>query len=193
MISDTEAQELAASKNLITVGMRADEVRRQLHGIRTTFVRVFEIHVEHAVAAVPPRTSAGEFRIVGTPKSLDAGCDAVRAAKALAQDIAVTGFSLADLAQLNAASSLDNACRRLREAGLDGFAEAPLDALGDPAGAITAAREAGLFVMRLTVNTSALILRIGLESCSNRSVVFAHSLHFRACCPLPRRQLATTM
>jgi len=65
MISEADLQELAESKNLLTIGVRADEVRRRLHGTRTTFVRVFEIHVEAPVSALPPRTSAGEFRIVG--------------------------------------------------------------------------------------------------------------------------------
>ena len=92
MISELEAQELLESKNLITIGMKADEVRRRLHGARTTFVRVFEIHVDAPVATLPPRTSAGEFRIVGTPASLDVAIDAVRSAKALAGDCAVDRF-----------------------------------------------------------------------------------------------------
>ena len=67
MISEAEAQELLESKDLIAIGMRADDVRRRLHGARTTFVRVFELHVDVPVTSLPPRTSAGEFRIVGSP------------------------------------------------------------------------------------------------------------------------------
>lgn len=152
MITHTEAQELAESKNLITLGMKADEVRRRLHGARTTFGRVFEIHVDGAVTTLPPRTFAGEFRIVGYPKSLEAACEAVRNARALAGSTPLTGYSLADLLELDGASSLADACRELREAGLDGISEVPLDAMTDLASPIATARNAGLFVTRLTVN-----------------------------------------
>jgi CofH/MqnC-like protein len=152
MISETEAQELSESKNLITIGVKADEVRRRLHGARTTFVRVFEIHLDAPVAALPSRTSAGEFRIIGSPKSLQAAADAVRSAKALAASAPLTGFSLAELLVLAGHSSLRDSCRVLREAGLDAIAEAPLDAMDDPDEAITTVRDAGLLVTRLTVN-----------------------------------------
>jgi aminodeoxyfutalosine synthase len=153
MISEFEVQELLDSKNLITIGMKADEVRRRLHGARTTFIRVFEIHVEAPVTTLAPRTSAGEFRIVGKPASLDGALDAVRRAKALAGAVPLTGFSLSDLSALKGAASLPDTCRQLRNAGLDGVAETPLDALDDPA-SIAIARDAGLFVTRLIVNTA---------------------------------------
>lgn len=151
MISESEAQELVESKNLITIGARADEVRRRLHGTRTTFVRVFEIHVDAPVTTLPPNASAGEFRIIGAPKSLHAASDAVRKARAIAANAPLTGFSLEDLLQLEGASSLRESARVLREAGLDAVAEAPVDALQDPVATITAAREAGLYITRLTV------------------------------------------
>jgi hypothetical protein len=151
MISEAEAQELVESKNLITIGARADEVRRRLHGTRTTFVRVFEIHVDAPVGTLPPNASAGEFRIIGAPKSLQVASDAVRKARAIAANAPLTGFSLEDLLQLEGASSLRESARVLREAGLDAVAEAPVDALQDPAATITAAREAGLYITRLTV------------------------------------------
>jgi aminodeoxyfutalosine synthase len=152
MISEFEVQELLDGKNLITIGMKADEVRRRLHGARTTFIRVFEIHVEAPVATLPPRTSAGEFRIVGKPASLELSLDVVRRAKALAGAVPLTGFSLSDLSALEG-SSLPDTCRQLRAAGLDGIAETPLDELEDPA-SISIARDAGLFVTRLTVNAA---------------------------------------
>jgi aminodeoxyfutalosine synthase len=70
----------------------------------------------------------------------------------LAGDVPVTGFSLSDLIGLAAASSLTEVCRDLRNAGLDGIAEAPVDALPDAVAAIAAARAGGLAVDRLTVN-----------------------------------------
>ena len=78
MISETEAQELLVGKDLIAIGMKADDVRRRLRGTQTTFVRVFEIHVDAPATSLPARTSAGEFRIVGTPRSLEAAIGAVR-------------------------------------------------------------------------------------------------------------------
>jgi aminodeoxyfutalosine synthase len=114
---------------------------------------VFEIHVDAPVASLPSSTSAGEFRIVGSPASFDAAAAAVRSARALAGDVPVTGFSLSDLIALAGRSSLADICRDLRSAGLDGIAEAPLDALADPEAAIAAARETGPGVVRLTVNS----------------------------------------
>jgi hypothetical protein len=149
MISETEAQELLVSKDLIAIGMKADEVRRRLRGTQTTFVRVFEIHVDAPAASLPARTSAGEFRIVGTPRSLEAAIGAVRSGRALAATTALTGFSLSDLVALG---SLEETLRVLRGEGLDEISEVPLDILEAPAAAITAARSAGVAVRRLTVN-----------------------------------------
>jgi aminodeoxyfutalosine synthase len=152
MISEAEVQELSDSKNLITIGVKADEVRRRLHGTRTTFVRVFVIQVDAAVSALPPRTSAGEFRIAGSAKSLQAAVDVVRRARTLAAKMPLTGFSLHELSTLQGASSFHDTCRILREAGLDGIADVPLDELQDPAATISTARDAGLSIPRLTVN-----------------------------------------
>jgi aminodeoxyfutalosine synthase len=151
MISEADVQELLESRDLIAIGVRADEVRRRLHGARTTFVRVFEVHVDAVPAAVPARTSAGEFRIVGRPASADAAIAAARAVVALANGAPVTAFSLADLLAVDGASSLSGICRSLREVGVEGIAEAPLDVLDDAAAAIAAARSGGLPVRRLTV------------------------------------------
>ena len=184
MISETEARELVESTNLISIGVQADDVRRRLHGARTTFVRVFEIHVNAPVATLPPRTSAGEFRIIGSPKSLQSAADGVRYAKVLAAGVPLTGFSLAELLQLDGASSLRDSCRALREAGLDTIAEAPIDALPDPAATITTARDAGLVITRLTVNAPHDQDRGDL---ARRARVLQESIGgFRAFAPLPR-------
>lgn len=164
MISDSDAQEILESRDLIAIGVRADDIRRTLHGTRTTFVRVFELHVDAPAASRPAGTSAGEFRVVGRPASLDAAIAAVRAAVRVAGGVPVTGFSLVDLLALDGASSLAGACRRLREAGLEAIAEAPLDRLDDPGAAITAARTAGLAVPRLTVHELAPGDRVSLPN-----------------------------
>ena len=184
MISDSEAQELLDTKDLIAIGMRADEVRRRLHGPRTTFVRVFEIHVDAPPGSLPPRTSAGEIRIVGRPASLDAAIAAVGNAGRLAGSVPVTGFSLDDLLTLEGASSLAGACGALRDAGLEAIGEAPLDLLDDPGVAIAAARGAGLAVRRLTVDTLPAADRLSLL---NRARDLQKAIGgFHAFAPLPR-------
>jgi len=184
MISDSEAQEMLGSRDLISIGVRADDLRRRLHGARTTFVRVFELPVDRPPASLPSGTSAGEFRIVGRPASLDAAIAAVRSATRIARGVPVTGFSLVDLFTLDGASSLAAACRALREAGLEAVAEAPLDRLDDPGVAITAARGAGLAVPRLTVHALAPADRLSLL---NRARDLQKALGgFHAFAPLPR-------
>ena len=184
MISDSDAQEILESRDLIAIGVRADDIRRTLHGTRTTFVRVFELHVDAPAASRPAGTSAGEFRVVGRPASLDAAIAAVRAAIRLAGDVPVTGFSLVDLLALDGASSLAGACRALREAGLEAIAEAPLDRLDDPGAAITAARAAGLAVPRLTVHELAPGDRVSLPNRARDLQKAVGGLY--AFAPLPR-------
>ncbi|MEN3339743.1 MAG: aminodeoxyfutalosine synthase [Acidobacteriota bacterium] len=151
-IDASEAQRILESPDLIAIGVRADDVRRAMHGTRTTFVRVYEIHVDAVPASLPARVSAGEFRIVGRPMSADAAVTAVRAAVTLAGSVPVTGFSLADLRAV-AGAAFPAACRALREAGLDGLAEVEVDLVdSDSAALIAQARACGLGVTRLTVH-----------------------------------------
>ena len=151
-ISDADAQLLLDTHDLIAVGAIADEVRSRLHGPRATFVRVFEVHVDAPPSVLPPRTVAGELRIVGSPKSLDGAAAAVRAAVTLASGLPITGFSLADLLALEA-GPLRDVCGRLRDAGLCAVAELPIDLVADPASAVREARDGGLEVLRVTTHT----------------------------------------
>lgn len=184
MISEVDARELLDSRDLIAIGVRGDEVRRRLHGTKTTFVRVFHIHVDAPPSSLPARTSAGEFRIVGRPQSLDAATAAVRAAAALAGGAPVTGFSLEDLLALDGSASLAEACRALRDSGLEGVAEAPIDVLQDPAAAIAAARGAGLTVTRLTVDAVGAEDRISIVTRAHHVQTAVGGI--RAFAPLPR-------
>ena len=45
-VAAAELEQFAASVDLITLGMLADDLRRQRHGVRTTFLRVAEVPVE---------------------------------------------------------------------------------------------------------------------------------------------------
>jgi aminodeoxyfutalosine synthase len=157
-LSETDARAILGTHDIIEVGALADGVRRQRHGKRTTFVRVLEIHVEAPPASLPSRLSAGELRIVGTPRDEASAVAAVRATAALAGGVPVTGFALNDLAALAPSSGdLQGLCRRLCEAGLQAVAELALDSLAHGAGsaAVRAARDAGLQVLRVTVHSMA--------------------------------------
>jgi aminodeoxyfutalosine synthase len=155
-LSDADAETILATTDIIAVGMLADEARRQRHGVRTTFVRVFEIHVATVPAALPPRLRAGEVRIVGRPADEDSAVAAVRNAAALAGATPLTGFSLDHLLQIaGSATAVGALCVRLRAEGLQGVAEVRVDAIEDAAAPVEAARHAGLAVQRLTVGSAA--------------------------------------
>jgi hypothetical protein len=148
--TDDDAALLLGSHDLITIGMMADAVRQAMHGSATTFVRVFDVHLDAVPDSLPPGVEAGEIRIVGTPASVDAACAAVRAARALDGTVPLSGFSLPDIAAFHATDPA--AYERLEEAGLDAIADVPLDAMSSPADAVAAAVTAGLLVPRLTVH-----------------------------------------
>ena len=99
-VTPADARILMESRDLIAVGMMADEVRRRLHGLRTTFVRVFEVHVSAPPASLPNPLSAGEIRIVGEPESFEQALSAVAAVRVLAGATPLTGFSLQSLSKL---------------------------------------------------------------------------------------------
>lgn len=184
MISEADVHDMLESRDLIAIGAKADEVRRRLHGARTTFVRVFEIHVDAPPSSVPAGTSAGEFRIVGRPTSLETAVACVRTAVSLADGVPVTGFSLADVAQIGDGSSLALTCRALRDAGLDAIAEVPIDLMDEPAATVAVARQAGLLVPRVTVHSIRDSDRVSLV---NRVRDLQNTVgDIRAFAPLPR-------
>lgn len=185
-IQAAEALALFEAPDLIAVGSLGDGARRRRHGTRTTFVRVFEVHVDAAPAVLPPGTSAGEFRIVGRPQSLASALAAVRAVAALAAGAPVTGFTLHDLHALAAAEArpFDEIVAGLRDAGLDAIAEVAVDLCADGAAAIETARGAGLRVMRLTVRSLAPGTRVTmLERARDLQTLLGG---FHAFAPLPR-------
>jgi len=185
-VNENEALAILAEPNVIAVGARGDEERRRRHGVKTTFVRVFEIHVEAVPTSLPSGASAGEIRLMGKPASVAAAVAAVKAVRALAGTIPLTAFSLADLSDLvdGSAASLTDLAGRLAAAGLEIVAEAPVDAVVDPVGAVRAVREGGLQVPRLTVREMAEDDRVRLVSLA-RDIQSAVG-GVRAFAPLPR-------
>ena len=177
---------MEALTNLIEVGARGDEVRRQRHGVKTTFVRVFEVHVDALPAAIPAGVTAGEFRVVGAPGSMAAATATVKAAIAAAGKVPVTAFSLSDLMDLGGGSiaGLTEVAGRLAAAGLQIVADAPIDALPDAVGAVGAAVKAGLRVPRLTVREATADSRDRLIALAVQ--IQAANLGVRAFAPLPR-------
>jgi CofH/MqnC C-terminal region len=181
VLSLEDGRAILATNDLIEIGVLADSVRRQRHGARTTFVRVFETHVDAPASALPPQVSAGEIRIVGAPRDAASAIAAVQTTAAIAGSVPLTGFSLADLIGISQShSALASLCSGLHEAGLRAIAEVPIDSLADAAAAVQAARGGGLAVLRLTVNS--------LENEDGLGIVQrARTLGgFRAFAPLPR-------
>src|SRR5690242_20703702 len=119
-VSDAELSTLAASYDIITLGVKADEVRRARHGTRTTFVRVADITCEPGAAVEVP-LAAGEVRIVGTPASRAAALQRVREVAPASRQAPLSGFSLAELEHLAAQEkiTLRALLEELRAAGLE--------------------------------------------------------------------------
>jgi aminodeoxyfutalosine synthase len=166
--------------------MLADELRRQRHGSRTTFVRVATTPANTGSPVIRP-PSAGELRIVGVPESRAAAVERVREVAAAAAGAAVTAFSLADLELLSGREgvTLRALLEELRAAGLELVAEAPIDRLQDPRRSIEEVNIAGLSLARLTVEKIASadpmpLLKAVAELQRAVAVI-------RAFAPLPRR------
>jgi aminodeoxyfutalosine synthase len=186
VISAAELTSLASSHDIISIGMLADDLRRQRHGARTTFVRVATTPATTGSPVIRPR-SAGELRIVGVPESRTAAVERVREVAAVAAGAAVTAFSLADLETLSGREgvTLRALLEELRAAGLELVAEAPMDRLQDPRRSIEEVNIAGLSLARLTVEQIASadpmpLLKAVAELQRTVAVI-------RAFAPLPRR------
>jgi 2-iminoacetate synthase ThiH len=147
---------LATSHDIIALGIRADEVRRQHHGSKTTFVRVSEVSASPE-APIVWANAAGEVRITGVPASRTEAIERVRQIASAMESSswpALSGFSLADLEQLAVREgvTLRALLEDLKAAGLELVAEAPVDALNDPRRSIEEVNIAGLVLARLTIH-----------------------------------------
>ena len=185
-VTETHLDALAASHDIIAIGMLADEARRARHGATTTFVRVADVLAD-AAGAVTPLRAAAEWRIVGAPASRAAAVARVAEVAAAAAGIPVSGYSLADLEQLAAREriTLRALLEELRAAGLELVAEAPFDRLQDPRRWIEEVNIAGLALARLTVSQWPDTDTAGLSE--TRGAGSVHVAVIRAFAPLPRR------
>jgi aminodeoxyfutalosine synthase len=179
--SDSDAQLVLDSRDLITIGMMADDVRRRLHGPRTTFVRVYEVHLDALPQSLPTAMVAGEIRLLGSPTSIDAAVAAVGLLKRLSGSIPLTGFSFTNL--VASGVPVTEAARRLHDAGLDGLGEIAIDS-APVADDLRAVRDAGLLVSRLTVQSYGQTPPI--EIVRRAAELQRRVGGFRAFAPLPR-------
>jgi aminodeoxyfutalosine synthase len=151
-----DAQALLDERDLIAIGVRGDDERRRRHGVKTTFLRVFEVHGDAVPSALPSTARAGEIRLTGRPRSLEDAVAAVSAARTLADasGVPLTAYSLTDLldATFGSRDGFRTLLRALRDAGLESVADAPVDASDDIIGLVRDARDEGLLVPRLTVH-----------------------------------------
>ena len=185
-VTDAELSTLANSHDIITIGMKADEVRRSLHGTRTTFVRVMTVAAEPGSPLEIP-ADAGEVQIVGVPVSRVSAMERIREVVAAVRKVPVTGYSLADLEILAARErvTLRSLLEDLQSSGLELVAEAPLDRLQDPRRSIEEVNIAGLALGRLTVHEMSAVDTV--TWCRQVAGLQRDVNVIRAFAPLPRR------
>lgn len=186
-LSASEQSALCESRDLLALGMAADEVRRRRHGAQVTFVRVADVPVESAATgAAAWEGSPGEIRILGAPADLAQAIAAVRIVVAAAGGVPVTAFSLTDIERMSGdAAAASEWLAALKHAGLTAVAEAPADTLQSPDALCAAAAAAGLPIARLTVERVAVADRQALLS-RVAALVQAHS-SLTVFAPLPRK------
>jgi aminodeoxyfutalosine synthase len=149
-LTRVEIEGLAATHDIIAVGMLADEVRRRTRGMRVTFVRVASCSFDKPFTEAVPLT-AREVRLTGAPESLDVAVTAVRSAKAVAGARLLSGFSLVDVQAIARGEPLAQMLRGLHEQGLEMVADVPIDKLPSPETALDALAGAGYELVRLTM------------------------------------------
>ena len=184
-LTDGDARTILATHDLIAVAMLADEARRQMRGVATTFVRVMDVHLDAVPNRLPSGVTAGEFRIIGQPASQEDAVATVRAVSALAGSTPLTGFSLADLLALtSSAPALAKFCADLAAAGLSAVAAVPIDQLDNAEEVIVTVRDGGLAVLRMTVD--AVVEDQHIAIIERARTLQQRCGGFRAFAPLPR-------
>ena len=167
-LAAAEQTALCDSRDLLALGMAADQLRRRRHGTQVTFVRVTDVPLDQALAGnVAWDGAPGEIRIVGVPADLDQAVRAVAAVAASAGAVPVTAFSLDDLERIAGEGVSPGVwLEPLKRAGLAAVAEAPVDRVQSPQAWFRALEEFELPLARLTVDRApeadrlALVVRV---------------------------------
>jgi aminodeoxyfutalosine synthase len=180
-LTDGERSALISTPDLLALGMAADDTRRRRHGRRMTFVRVATLDINTVDAATTTwPDAAGEVRLTGTPTDWSAAIASVQALVERAVGrVPVTGFSLADLEAAGAPI-----VAQLKGAGLAAVGDAPIDRLRDPEAALSMANDAGLAVLRLTVERAPAAVRQSMLDLAGSLAARWRSI--QAFAPLPR-------
>jgi aminodeoxyfutalosine synthase len=147
-----EVRELGASPDIVSLGMLADTLRRQLRGNTTTYLRVACCAFDGSFTeSVLP--SAREVCVTGSPDTPAMALEAVQSAKAVAGTRAVAALTWADVERLGASHPGGTATllRDLRQRGLDALNGLPLDTTADLSAAVEQLQQAGFARVRLTV------------------------------------------
>jgi aminodeoxyfutalosine synthase len=166
-LSADEIHELSTTPDILPLGMLADSVRRRMHDARATFVRVAIVAHDTLGESIPQ--AARELRVTGSPDRLSAAVEMIARARIVAGDRVLSALSWVDVDRFadGSATRLAEVLTSLRQAGLDAFAEFPLDRMRDLDIAVDAAAAAGFTRLRLTIDTlaaaerTALFLRAG--------------------------------
>ncbi len=185
-VSEQELTSLAATHDIISLGMLADDIRRQRHGTTTTFVRVADVSAD-LTAPIEIVPAAGEVRITGVPATRSAAIQRARDVVVAASGRPVSVYSLADLEDLAARDgvALRALLEELHAAGVELVADAPFDRLRDARASIEAVNIAGLALARLTIEKAPgpdLLPTLKAVADLQRAVGV-----IRAFAPLPRR------
>ena len=144
-LTAAEIDELGTA-DILSLGMLADEVRRARVGDSVTYSRVVELGTDASGA------SGAEVRISVLPGTLDDAEALIAEARMLAGPQLLTGFSLADIEDRHW-GKLADVLKRLKRAGLDAIAEAPIDRLHDAEDALRACETADLPVRCLSLQS----------------------------------------
>ena len=142
-----EIDELGSS-DILSLGMLADEVRRARVGETVTYTRVVQVTGAQGAQGA----QGAEVRIAGLPNTLVEAEALIADAKAIAGSQRLTGFSLAEIADRHW-GTLSDVLARLKRAGLDAIAEAPVDLLRDAEDDLGACLDAGLPVRCLSLQS----------------------------------------
>jgi len=159
-LSADDIHDLAATPDILSIGMLADVLRRRLHDTRTTFLRVAECALE-APALEPAEVKAQEIKITGSPVQL---ADAMRAVEVIKSkgNRTVSAFTWSDVERMASGASIAAVLKQLRGAGLDSVSVLPLDGQVDPALIVNELAAAGFTELRLTVDKAPADSRAGL-------------------------------
>jgi hypothetical protein len=159
-LSPDDIRDLAATPDILSLGMLADAVRRRLHDKRTTFLRIAECPLD-APAIDVAHGNAHEIRVNGSPAQLS---DAIRAVETLksSSDRTVSAFAWSDIERLAASDNVAHVLKQLRNAGLDSLSVVTLDGQVDVARLVQQLAEAGFTQLRLAVDKTSAETRTSL-------------------------------